>query len=476
MTAFLVLALLQPAKMAEAIEKADLGAARAAIAATVAKDDAASARALLGAFPKLRDRFRLMDRALADARKALYRYETQPAITAADRKEQKEGIEAAKTRLKAVAAMMRETEDIHNAVRAAFRSLKSDEALAAVGDEMEKSAFWLARCEMAEALGTMSQADGERRLRERLAREKEPTVAAAIIDALGAKGTLEASTVAAVAEQLTSKGWTVQMTVARALAASGAKEGVGPLVEAVQKTDGRIRNEMLAALRTLTRTDMGGDVGEWASWWKANKDDFLAGTYRPDKPKREPGPSRTTFFEVPVISRRIVLVVDRSRSMRDPLGKGPTRKIDAVRAEIKALLTALPDGTRFNLIFFNDETAEFAQSTRVLDARVRQAAIDWTWRMDPDGPTNLHDALDKAAALVGSSETGLLREEGVDTLFVLSDGEPTTGPIVDPDVIVKRFTRENRWMRAAVYTVAVGDVGTLMSRLAEFNDGTSTQK
>jgi Mg-chelatase subunit ChlD len=221
----------------------------------------------------------------------------------------------------------------------------------------------------------------------------------------------------------------------------------------------------------LTRTDLYGDAGAWAAWWKANREDFLAGRYNPAQPKRE-GSGRTTFFELPVISRRIVFVLDRSKSMAE----GKPRKIDVVRAEMKALLSALPDGTRLNVIFFGDRLDTFAQSTRVLDARTRKEALDFMERTEPDGRTNLYDALDKALSLVGSPETGALRDEGVDTIFVLSDGAPTFGRISDAELILRRFTRENRFLRASVHTIAVGDVGTLLSRLADFNDGTSTQE
>jgi hypothetical protein len=397
-------------------------------------------------------------------------------LTPADHKERKEGIESTRDRIGKVLKMIVETENLYDVVRGAFRGFKSEAALAAVGDELERSQFWLTRCEMSEALGMMSQAGADKRLRERLAREKEATVVAALVDALGAKTALEAESVKAVADQLAHKTWTVPLVAARALASCGAKEGVKPLIDAMAKADGRLKNELDTALKAMTRTDMGGDASAWAEWWTANGEDFLAGRYNPSKPKRAPGAGRTTFFEMPVISRRLVIVVDRSKSMNEVPEKQTKRKIETARAEIKQLLASLPDGTRVNIVFFGDTVQSFAGVTRALDAKVRRDAAEFVDKVEPEGRTNLYDAWDKALGLVGSPETGSMREDGIDTIIIVSDGQPTVGFVTEPDVLVRRFTRENRYLRASVHTIAVGDVGTLMSKLADLNDGTSTQK
>ncbi len=474
----LVVLLLQPdprVRLADGIEKADDKAVREALAAVLTKDDAVSARAMIAGLAKMRERARFYDRALADTQKTLARYEAMHVLTPADRKERDDGVESSRNRINTIVNHLKDLEEIHDALSLAFRSLKSDAAMAAVHEECERNPYWRTRCEMAEAMASMSQADGEKRLRDRLSREKEPAVIATIVEALGARMAWDEGSLDAIAGQLRHASWPVVIAAARSLAATGSPKGVEHLVEAIQGSEGRIKNELNASLKLLTKTDMYGDPAAWAAWWKTNKDDFLAGTYDPKSPKRPAG-GMTTFYEVPVISRRVCFVIDRSGSMKEIPDGTKERKSDTVRREMKALLAALPDGTRVNIVLFGDRIDCLAQSTRKLDAMGREDAVYFLEKNKPVGKTNLWDGLDKALSLVGSDELGSFREDGVDTIFVLSDGEPTTGLFTNSELIIKRVTRENRFLRAAIHTIAVGDVGTLLSRLAELNDGSSTQK
>jgi hypothetical protein len=297
-------------------------------------------------------------------------------------------------------------------------------------------------------------------------------VVAALVDALGTRGEVAPETARTIASKLASRCWQVQTVAARALASLSAKPAVGAMVEAMQRSEGRLRFELNEALRALTKTDFHGDPKAWQDWWIENKADFEAGTYDPSKPRRRPGPGRTTFFQVPVDSRRVCFVIDRSGSMKE----GTPAKIDTVKQELKALLAGLPDGTRVNLIFFSDAIEAFSSSTRALDARTRKEAGDFIDRQRPAGPTNLHDALDRALGLVGSSESGAYRDDGVDTIYVLSDGEPTEGKIADGELLVRHVTRRNRFLRGVIHAIAVGDAEKVLSKLAEANGGTSVLK
>jgi hypothetical protein len=53
------------------------------------------------------------------------------------------------------------------------------------------------------------------------------------------------------------------------------------------------------------------------------------------------------FFGTAVGAKRVVFVIDRSLSM------GPSRALAVARAQLSACLSALPPGTRFQVIFYN---------------------------------------------------------------------------------------------------------------------------
>jgi hypothetical protein len=431
-----------------------------------------AARALIAGLQKSRDRIKAVDRSLADARRALEKAGEMPVVTEADKSAKAKALTEARARIRGLSDVLGVSEEIHEVIRRPFGTLRSDEAVAVVGEELERSGFWLCRCEMAEALGAMEPEGAERRLVERLAREKEEAVVATIVDALGARGAMKDESAIAVASQLGHKAWQVQIAAARSLANAMAKPAVGVMVEAMQRAEGRAANELNAALKSLTKTDCHGSAKLWLEWWTANKADFTAGRYDPKNPRRPEGPGRTTFFEMAVDSRRVCFVIDRSGSMRD--GKPP--KLEVVKEELKKLLAALPDGCRVNIVFFSDTLDAFGMGTRALDARTRRDAATFIDKQQPGGPTNLVDALEKALSLVGSAETGNLLEEGVDTIYVLSDGLPTDGKITEPETLVRWFTRRNRYLRATVNTVAVGDAEKVLRRLAESNGGEAVLK
>ena len=77
-------------------------------------------------------------------------------------------------------------------------------------------------------------------------------------------------------------------------------------------------------------------------------------------------------------------------------------------------------------------------------------------------------------AILDAGQTfGTPNQNPIDEIFVLSDGEPVSGDVIDPDVILKIVREINRYQKVRIHTVFVGTskgVG-LMKRLAQENGG-----
>lgn len=85
------------------------------------------------------------------------------------------------------------------------------------------------------------------------------------------------------------------------------------------------------------------------------------------------------------------------------------RKIDVAQDELVELLQRLPDGTRMNVLFFNDEVEGFAASAVALDAGSRELMITFVKRTEPLGSTALTPAM-RTAFLLNAKRVVLLSD------------------------------------------------------------------
>ena len=131
---------------------------------------------------------------------------------------------------------------------------------------------------------------------------------------------------------------------------------------------------------------------------------------------------QVSFFGIPLAgSQDVVFVLDRSGSMSgiaagfagQDVGMSKTgaviaglgaslvnaktktmpTKMQAAKDELIRTLTVMPDGTRFMIIFFDDDLAAFAPHMLVLEPRTRAAAIEFVRGIEPDGSTAAVPAL-----------------------------------------------------------------------------------
>jgi predicted protein tyrosine phosphatase len=81
-------------------------------------------------------------------------------------------------------------------------------------------------------------------------------------------------------------------------------------------------------------------------------------------------------------------------------------------------------------------------------------------RFDMVGSTNIFDALEKA-----------FTDQDVDTIYLLTDGEPSAGRIKDVESILDEIRRWNRTRQIVIHCIAIGIDSNLCKRLAAENGG-----
>jgi hypothetical protein len=130
------------------------------------------------------------------------------------------------------------------------------------------------------------------------------------------------------------------------------------------------------------------------------------------------------FAGIDLSGRNVAFLVDSSGSMgsRDPQTSDPNKWPGVVRTLVQ-LLRSLPEVQRFQVILFADD-AQFVlgkpgqwltyEGEKSLE-EVNKALM----KVAPKGNTNMYAALDAAFRL---------RSQGLDTIYILSDGLPNIGP------------------------------------------------
>ncbi|MCA8973682.1 MAG: HEAT repeat domain-containing protein, partial [Planctomycetes bacterium] len=232
-----------------------------------------------------------------------------------------------------------------------------------------------------------------------------------------------------------------------------------------------------------------GSIAPWKEFWKQEGPSFTVA------PELQPGEERPTankyekFFNLEIESDRVLFILDFSGSMAEPIelkanttGAPPgakTTKAEIVVRELKKMVLGYPDGALLNIVVFSDDVRIWrSQNGRPALVKIDDEARDdllgsFLDGLRPAGPTNLYDALNKALDFGGRGLHDKYYAAGFDTLYVISDGAPTAGPIVDKPEIRRLVREANQLRKIAIHCVTFGDKNDtdFLRGMAEENGG-----
>ena len=309
----------------------------------------------------------------------------------------------------------------------------------------------------------------------------------------------------AVAGALGDEAWEVRSLAGAFCAAAGFADRAGPLVEALAKEKGRLRTDLDEDLHALFGVRFYGDAGMWRRWLADNADAVAAksaaaagardrplgpldgwagnpggaGTKEGVAPEAEEGRNRTSsFYGIDTTSNRVLFVVDISRSMLDPsVARPPTAtggasrfaspeggaRIDVARWQLHRAVEALPEDAVFNLVVFSESYRSWKEGMTAASARNKAAAHAFIDALPPNGTTNIADSLDEAFDLAGAGPLAVPGAKdppglAVDTVFLLSDGNPNRGRLCDLGALLESVAARNLRARIVFHAVGIGEV------------------
>lgn len=134
-------------------------------------------------------------------------------------------------------------------------------------------------------------------------------------------------------------------------------------------------------------------------------------------------------------------------------------KMSTARLELIRALESLRDGTNFTIITFGQQATEWPGGIRVAGPASRDLAREYVATLSAAGGTPMVEALRLG-----------FQAPNVRTLFVVSDGRPTTGDVLQ-HVKWLQETREGRRMVINTAGIGADQDGSLLCQLALDNEG-----
>jgi hypothetical protein len=314
-------------------------------------------------------------------------------------------------------------------------------------------------------------------IRRALASDASPVVRARALEALlpWKVSAIKDAVIAALGD----RDWQVRALAIAICVRADLLEAVGPLIGALEKETGRLRKDIDDALFRLTGTRLYGDVGLWQDWWRSNADaiakkarershDKVLGPLEEwedddadagaDETKRKGATS--AFYGITTQSRRLVFVIDISRSMNDAADAKPAartgrkdkypaprggRKLDIAKWQLHRAIEDLPKDAVFNVVVYSESYKVWEKDLVAATPRNKRKAHQFVDRLNGNGTTNISDSLDTAL------------ERDADTVFLLSDGNPNRGRVSDLERLLEQLLRRNRRARRVVHTIGIGE-------------------
>ncbi len=187
---------------------------------------------------------------------------------------------------------------------------------------------------------------------------------------------------------------------------------------------------------------------QWELWWKEARATFQFPDGKEKASTPAPSEHRTsaTYHGIDIASDHVAFVLDKSGDMSKPATGGGSKDAQAL-AELKRALDHLQGGTfRFNVWTYGDETRRMEKQPIPLDDKSEKHALAWTEKVDCNGRKAIWDVL-----------SAVVSDPDVDTVFLLSSGEPEVGLYVHWNRVCEQLADLNRFHKVVVHTVCWND-------------------
>jgi hypothetical protein len=253
-----------------------------------------------------------------------------------------------------------------------------------------------------------------------------------------------------------------------ALSTLGFPGAIVPLIERLKEEQGHKLQRLTASLQILTGQKISSSHRAWSLWLEKEGQPYTQGQVPLGKGKmvvQSTAPGGASYHGLPIEGQSVLFVVDVSQSMHVMLDRKAEAeesvnesRLKRARTELARTLRALPPQMRFNVLAFAGRLELYAEKPVLADPEQVQAAIAWLDARKMNLGTRIHDAMELAFHLSGRGVEDTYFNSSVDTMFLLTDGQPIVGGKRDPPAgILRAVKRWNLGGQVVIHTVGLGN-------------------
>lgn len=269
---------------------------------------------------------------------------------------------------------------------------------------------------------------------------------------------LEATGGAALADP----DWRVRLRAAHALDAVRTKSNVAQLVAHVADSRPLVAERVMAALVKLTGLGY-TKPASWQAWWAANHETFAFPDEAAEPAAAEAG-ERTvaTYNGLEVTSDHVAFVVDKSAAMDEWLDHAASTKDAFAQVQLGQVLESLEGDVRFNVYTYHlDHAVLNKRGPLEVNPKNIKKALKFTEKQALEGSKNIWAVLE-----------AVISDPDIDTVYLLSSGEPDTGKYVHQNRIAPHIRNLNRFHGVTVHTIAYSNRKFFRDQLEAIADAT----
>ena len=325
-----------------------------------------------------------------------------------------------------------------------------------------------------------------------------------------------------VKKLLVHEQWQVRLAALDFIGRLGDRGTLPLLVERLEDESGRLRQEVVEALKSVSRVDYGTNADQWRAYLAGGEAAAKEAGKKAADPAAGGGgravatgaaPVEPTYYGEKVYSDKVVFVIDLSLSMNEemvvdremivretgavvsggdqPGGAGEKKpaarddgeiipiewwkirtRMDFARSQLKYVISTLKRDQWFDIVWFSDSVKSWQGRMVAAQPATKVKAAEWIDSLKCEGGTNTWGGLMKGLNLVGRGTADENYSRGADTLYFMSDGAPSIGDVKDPEQIVSAVERIHKVRRVKIHVVQIGTSPLpFMKRLASVTGG-----